>query len=154
MAGKNYIDRFNEKRKQEITFSIWDILDESMSAYVPKKTKLGGLPNISFIQRKPEPLGTEFKGGGCAVIRSCKRLEIQEGKIWMKSKQYYSELGATAACTMRLAELGRCGEIGGIKGDSWFGSAKVADALGKRGMIAVLIVSVCTSLFYCNAKLP
>ena len=71
----------------------------------------------------------------------------------MKSKQYYSELGATAACTMRLAELGRSREIGRIKGDFWFGSCKVADVLGKKGMMAVLVVSEYTSLFYCNAKL-
>jgi hypothetical protein len=28
-----------------------------MSAWRPRKTALGGLPNISFIARKPEPLG-------------------------------------------------------------------------------------------------
>jgi hypothetical protein len=28
-----------------------------MFAWCPRKTKTGGLPNISFIMRKPEPLG-------------------------------------------------------------------------------------------------
>jgi hypothetical protein len=31
-----------------------------MSAWRPRKTALGGLPNISFISRKPEPLGMLF----------------------------------------------------------------------------------------------
>jgi hypothetical protein len=31
-----------------------------MSAWRPRTTALGGLPNISFIARKPEPLG-KFK---------------------------------------------------------------------------------------------
>jgi hypothetical protein len=33
------------------------VADESMSAWVPRTSKTGGLPNISFIKRKPEPLG-------------------------------------------------------------------------------------------------
>ena len=37
------------------------VLDESMSALVPRTTATGGLPTISYIRRKPEPLGTEFK---------------------------------------------------------------------------------------------
>ena len=32
-----------------------------MSAIVPRTTPTGGLPTISYIMRKPEPLGTEFK---------------------------------------------------------------------------------------------
>jgi hypothetical protein len=35
----------------------WKMADESMSVYRPCTTKLGGLPNISFVLRKPEPLG-------------------------------------------------------------------------------------------------
>jgi hypothetical protein len=44
-----------------IAASVIKVLDESMSAWRPKKNKTGGLPNISFILQKPEPLGTEFK---------------------------------------------------------------------------------------------
>ena len=38
-----------------------------MSAWRPRKDKTGGLPNISFILRKPEPLGTEFKSMACSL---------------------------------------------------------------------------------------
>ena len=47
------IDGFNNNRKLN--------LDESMSAFVPRTSRTGGLPHLSFIKRKPEPLGTELK---------------------------------------------------------------------------------------------
>jgi hypothetical protein len=52
------IDEFNQQRRDLIQPSMWMVEDESMSAWCPRKTKTGGLPNISFIMRKPEPLGT------------------------------------------------------------------------------------------------
>jgi hypothetical protein len=51
------IDEFNDIRRSELIGSQWLSLDETMSAWRPRKTALGGLPNISFIARKPEPLG-------------------------------------------------------------------------------------------------
>ena len=37
------------------------MFEESTSTIVPRTTPTGGLPTISYIMRKPEPLGTEFK---------------------------------------------------------------------------------------------
>ncbi|MFO0446461.1 MAG: hypothetical protein ACK51L_02220 [bacterium] len=51
------VDDFNEIRRTLFQGSRWISIDESMSAWRPRKTALGGLPNISFITRKPEPLG-------------------------------------------------------------------------------------------------
>jgi hypothetical protein len=51
------VDEFNEIHQQELCCSLWVSIDETMSAWRPGKTALGGLPNISFIDRKPEPLG-------------------------------------------------------------------------------------------------
>jgi hypothetical protein len=51
------IDEFNELRKNLLFDSRWISADETMCAWRPRKTALGGLPNISFIIRKPEPLG-------------------------------------------------------------------------------------------------
>jgi hypothetical protein len=51
------VDDFNDIRKSLIVDSRWTTADESMSAWRPRKTATGGLPNISFIARKPEPLG-------------------------------------------------------------------------------------------------
>lgn len=55
------IDGFNENRNRTINTSVEQVFDESMSAFRPRTTATGGLPNISFIQRKPEPLGVEYK---------------------------------------------------------------------------------------------
>ena len=43
------IDEFNEIRRSELNGSQWISLDETMSAWRPRKRALGGLPNISFI---------------------------------------------------------------------------------------------------------
>jgi hypothetical protein len=77
-----------------------DIADESMSAWHPRTTALGGLPNISYIIRKPEPLGTEFKTTACPITGCMLHMEIQRGKEKMKEKQYNREIGATAGCTL------------------------------------------------------
>jgi hypothetical protein len=51
------IEEFNQLRAMKVNTSRWMTADESMSAWKPRKTSLGGLPNISFIIRKPETLG-------------------------------------------------------------------------------------------------
>ena len=61
-----------------------------MSAYRPQTNKTGNLPNISYILRKPEPLGTELKtvastGSNGPIIYA----EIQEGKEAMKTKSFF-----------------------------------------------------------------
>jgi hypothetical protein len=60
------IDKFNENRGNIVAASVIKLLDESMSAWRPRKSKTGGLPNLSFILRQPEPLGTEFKSMACS----------------------------------------------------------------------------------------
>ena len=52
---------FNENRNENFAASSTQTHDESMSAFRPRTTPTLLLPNISFILRKPEPLGTEFK---------------------------------------------------------------------------------------------
>ena len=73
------VNDFNEIREKCITSSWIKGLDESMSAWRPRTSKNGGLPNISFIKRKPEPLGTEFKTVCCPVSGVMTRMEIQRG---------------------------------------------------------------------------
>jgi hypothetical protein len=54
------IDEFNSLQRKFVRALKWEVADESMSAWSPRTTALGGLPNISFVVQKPEPLGTEF----------------------------------------------------------------------------------------------
>jgi hypothetical protein len=61
------VDGYNKVRHELVAASVCKVLDESMSAFRPRTTPKGGLPHLSFILRKPEPLGTEFKVIACAV---------------------------------------------------------------------------------------
>ncbi|XRB20796.1 hypothetical protein RI054_25g106450 [Pseudoscourfieldia marina] len=99
-----FVEAFNQRRAEVVEHGYLLPLDESMSAWKPRTTKTGGLPNISFIKRKPKPLGTEFKCVGDGATGIMLRLEIQEGKEAMANAAHVKELGATAACTLRLAE--------------------------------------------------
>jgi hypothetical protein len=50
------LEGFNKVRREKYITSLWDILDEAISAFRPRSTATSKLPNISFILRKPEPL--------------------------------------------------------------------------------------------------
>ena len=81
---------FNKNRQVTIASSRVKTMDESMSAFKPRTTKTGNLPNISYIKRKPQPLGTELKtvaskGSNGPMIWA----EVQEGKIGMQNKKYF-----------------------------------------------------------------
>ena len=65
------------------------------------------MPNISFIQRKPKPLGSEFKSFTDGVLKVMLHMELQEGKIRMAKKAHFRNLGATASCVMRAVDAGR-----------------------------------------------
>ena len=98
------VNEFNRNRLLLLAPSNHLCIDEMMSAWKPRKTKLGGLPNITHIPRKPEPLGTEFKCVACSQTGCMLNLEIQRGKDGMRDARYNRELGNTAGCTIRLAE--------------------------------------------------
>ena len=92
-----------------------------MCAWRPRQTKLGNLPNISYIIRKPEPLGTEFKTVCCPITGVMTYMEIQRGKEGMKNMRLQGTLGATAACTVRCAEGAHQGSTqlkDSVKGDA------------------------------------
>ena len=134
------IHGFNENRNRTVAASRVLTLDESMSAFRPQTSKTGNLPNISFILRKPEDLGTELKA---VASTSCNgpilHLEVQEGKENMKTKSYFDSYGVSTACTLRMAKQTK---NNGNKpdpsitnlfyGDSWFSSVKTALAIKKE----------------------
>lgn len=144
-----FVDKFNANRKLNFLSSLLLTGDETMSAQRPRKTKTGGLPHLSYIFRKPEPLGTEFKNVACAATGVMTYLEIQRGKTPMRNAKYSKEYGGTGGCTVRMME-GRMQPTSGMEqeiflGDSWFGSVRCAAALGVRNIGAFMAVS--SSLF-------
>jgi hypothetical protein len=145
------IEGFNDVRLDKITTSLWDILDESMSSYRPRTTATGSLPNISFIFRKPEPLGTEFKCAACPIIGTMKCLKIQRGAKPMRVAKYTAEHGCTSGYSLRLSEA--CNQPvdpeqkRGVKGDSWFGHVCLADNFGQQGIRAMLQIKTGHALY-------
>ena len=55
------VDGFNKNRRRTVAASSTITLDEAMSAFQPRTTQTSTLPHLSYIKRKPKPLGTEFK---------------------------------------------------------------------------------------------
>ena len=98
------VDEFNLNRLKMLSNSNHLCLDEIMSAWRPLTTATGGLPNNTHIPKKPEPLGTEFKCVACSQTGCIVYFELQKGKDAMKEKEHNRLLGATAGCTLRLAQ--------------------------------------------------
>jgi hypothetical protein len=95
------INEFNTIQQTSSRFSKWNVADESMFAC---RSQTGGLPCISFIARRLEPLGTKFETIACWITGVMTMMEIQRGKEGMKDKKYNRELGATTGCTLCLLE--------------------------------------------------
>ena len=89
----NGINDFNSHRKNLLKCSNHLCFDEMMSTWRPRTSKTGGLPNITYIIRKPEPLGTEFKCATCSKSSVMMFLELQRGKDGMKSAQHNNQIG-------------------------------------------------------------
>jgi Transposase IS4 len=137
------VDDFNDNRKRWIVPAMERVLDESMSNFQPRTTKSSKLPFLSYLPRKPKGLGTEFKVAACTVTGIICYLELQRGSIPMRLKSFHSDVGATAACSLRLTVGSiHCGlatkeRIGMMEtdqkhlilGDSWFGSVRLAEAI-------------------------
>ena len=87
-----------------ISASFLKVGDEFMSEIRFQTTAKGNLPHLSYIFRKAEPLGTEFKTVACSITRYLLFIEVHRGKEVMKHIKYQKELGATAACTKRMME--------------------------------------------------
>ena len=131
------IDDFNDNRKKVVAASIVKILDELMSAYYPQKSKTGNLPHLSYVLRKLRPLGSEFKCVSCGATGMMLHLELQRGKIGMQNSMYQKSLGATTACTVRMASaVSGCGQHNPghdiFLGDSWFASVKTHTSLEEK----------------------
>ena len=138
---------YNENRHYSVAASVKKIMDECMSNWKPRTSALGGLPFLSFILRKPKPLGTEFKNSACCFSKIGLRVEVQRGEKPMQAAKYSKEHGVTAGCVLRLCE-GTNYSGSGLKerkdaknegrkehfeGDSWFASVRAAEQMALRG---------------------
>ena len=130
-----WVDGFNEARFREILPGSLLTPDEMMMEWTGK-SGFGGLPHLSYIKRKPKPLGTELKSVCEGTMEMCIFIEIQKGKIAMARKKWASDYGATTACTVRLIDQLHLSELGELTpprrcvfADSWFASVATVLAL-------------------------
>ena len=128
------IDGFNDCRRREVRCGASINPDESMWAWTGK-SGVGGLPHLSFVKRKPEPLGAEFKtvcDGESGVMMY---MEVQEGAVRMARKPFLDQYKPTTACTLRLvsgAAPNTDGKKRTVYADSWFMSMETRDALSEE----------------------
>ena len=117
------------------------LLDESMSGWRPKTSKLGGLPNYTFEPRKPVPLGTMFRNGvdcmtGCLLYQDIVQLpEQQQRKNYHGVESHLPKgepVSSHTAEVLRQVEGAGIPEGGWVGGDAWFGSVATAVEVFKR----------------------
>ena len=117
---RDFVDDFNSNRRNNLTPGGQFCYDESMSQWKPRTSKTGGLPHLSFVQRRPMPLRTEFKNVVDCDTGLMYHLEIQEGKVGMADKKHVVELGGQAAHTLvsynrqREPETDQTGEVAAV----------------------------------------
>ena len=140
-------EEFNENRRHTVISSFVKVLDELMSGFRPQTHKNGDLPtNLSFIPRKPGPLGAEFNAICCVVTAIMVWIELQHGREPMRAAEFATKSGVTAACRIRGArDSKRYVGVGvGVGdddeddqnevffGDSWFSSVESTCQLWNR----------------------
>jgi hypothetical protein len=106
-----WVRGFNHARQREICPGSSLTPDEMMLEWKGKSGH-GGLPHLSFIKRKPQPLGTELKSVCEGTFGMCVHIEIQKGKVRMAQKQWARTYGATTGCTIRLLDMLKLSELG------------------------------------------
>ena len=137
-----FVDAWNKKQQRLFDECDLALADESMIAWVPKTSKLGGLPNCTFEPRKPTPLGTmlkdtaEIKTGILLNTDPLMSPSIQDKKTFASKKSHSPEHAGTAAShlghaaeTLRQAHHSGLTEGSWLGGDAWFGSVASCLAL-------------------------
>jgi hypothetical protein len=140
---------FNNKQQRFLN-TVLMLVDESMSGWHPKTTKLGGLPNYKFEPHKHIPLGTMFQNGVECVSGILVAQDVVQNPEKQASKAYFgeksglpdgSEITAHTAEVLHLVEGDNIHKGGWVGGDSWFGSTMTAvEVMTKFGVPSSWII--------------
>ena len=123
-----YNDRRRKLFKPNIPMAV--MLDEAMSALVPKTSKTGGMPNITFEPRKPKPMGTMLRNAievytGSLLYQDTVMLpELQARKEFHDDVSHMpdkSNVTGSVAEVLRQAKNMNLARKSWIGGDAWFG---------------------------------
>ena len=99
---RSLVNAFNKNRFMNIVRSEVLVPDELMSPYQPRTTPAGDLDHLSFVERKPKKLGTEFKCVADGRHGVMLFLEIQEGQASMATKRFRDSNAPATAQALRL----------------------------------------------------
>ena len=150
------LDQYNGKRRKLLKVVLL-LLDESMSGWRPKTSKLGGAPNLTYEPRKPVSLGTMFRNGVECISGIIVNQDVVQPPEVQARKKYQDEPSALpnkekipshVAEVLRQAEDANVVKGGWVGGDSWFGSVMTCIELYKKlGLYSTFIVKTNTILF-------
>ena len=129
------VDAFN-KHMADVLSPGWLLcIDESMCAWRGHQGKgdPDKIPFLSFVPRKPEPLGGEMKTTADALSGIMMYIEICEGKAKHGAQEFFSEYGHTTATTLRCTKPWH-GSGRAVYGDSHFAGVKTAEAMLDAGL--------------------
>ena len=126
------------------------VIDETFVAWVPKMSKLGGLPNYSFEPRKPKGLGTMLRDAALAVVGTMMYTDpvmspsVQDKKMFGdRPSQSPDAIATSTTHAPHTAEVLRQAYYSNLKpgswivGDAWFGSVATCLALKKEKVVHV-----------------
>ena len=152
-----FVDEYNGMRSNLLNV-IYLVLDESMSAWRPKTSKMGGLPHITHEPRKPKPLGTMIRNGAECTTGIFAHHDIVEGVDTQRLKKYLIDpddeskpckshlpkgepiLDHVAEC-LRQVEGAKVPPGGWTGGDAFFGSINSCVELKRqKGIFSTFIV--------------
>jgi len=98
-----------------------------------------GTAHLTYIPRKPSPLGIMLKTTCCGVSGVMVHMELVEGATVDSKKWGHNKFKATTACTLRLVRpwwgTGRV-----VIGDAWFGSLRTVEELREVGLYSIMCV--------------
>ena len=105
-----------------------------------------GSAHLTFIKRKPTPLGMLWRTLTCGITGILLAMEPQDALDVMDQKPFVHEWGKHTAVTLRLTQpwwhTGRC-----VVGDSFFGSFRCSYALLSKALYSVMNIKTNSSQF-------
>ena len=137
-----FIEEWNDLMQSLFSNYNHVLMDETFIPWVPKTSKLGGLPNYSWEPRKPKGLGTMLKDSAEAVTGVLIYTDpvmapsVQDKKSFGDKKSQSPHLhnkvhAPHVAEVLRQAHYSNLRSGNWVGGDAWFGSMEAAVALKK-----------------------
>jgi hypothetical protein len=114
---RQFVASFNGWRRKIVEPGSYVCVDESMVLWNgADETSRSGMPHVTIILRKPEPIGCELKTLADGESRIMLAVELQEGKEAMREKEFMETGKVGTAQTLRCAKK----LIFSAEGDAWW----------------------------------